>query len=86
MSLAAMPSSQQPTPRESFRAGLRAGVPFALAGGLLSLTFGVLPRGRLLGARRDRHVGDRLRRLGAVRDHLDPRGGGGGGGAARRSP
>lgn len=27
--------------RESFRAGLRAGVPYALAGGLLSLSFGV---------------------------------------------
>ncbi len=32
------------TPRESFRAGLRAGIPFALAGGLLALTFGVLAR------------------------------------------
>ncbi|MGH2839343.1 MAG: AzlC family ABC transporter permease [Solirubrobacteraceae bacterium] len=39
-----MPSPPPPTPRESFRAGMRAGVPFALAGGLLSLTFGVLAR------------------------------------------
>ncbi|MDX6688796.1 MAG: hypothetical protein QOG15_253 [Solirubrobacteraceae bacterium] len=39
-----MPSPQQPTPRESFRAGLRAGIPFAIAGGLLSLSFGVLAR------------------------------------------
>ena len=39
-----MSSSPQPTPRESYRAGLRAGVPFAIAGGLLSLTFGVLAR------------------------------------------
>jgi 4-azaleucine resistance transporter AzlC len=30
--------------RESFRAGLRAGVPFALAGGVLALSFGVLAR------------------------------------------
>lgn len=38
-------ASQPPlTARESFRAGLRAGIPFALAGGLLSLTFGVLAR------------------------------------------
>lgn len=37
-----MPSPQEPTPRESFRAGLRAGIPFAIAGGLLSLSFGVL--------------------------------------------
>lgn len=29
-------------PRASFREGLRAGVPFALAGGLLSLSFGLL--------------------------------------------
>jgi 4-azaleucine resistance transporter AzlC len=33
-----------PSPRERFRAGLRAGVPFAIAGGLLSLSFGVLAR------------------------------------------
>lgn len=39
-----MTSPPQPTPRESFRAGLRAGVPFAIAGGMLSLTFGVLAR------------------------------------------
>lgn len=32
------------TRRESFRAGLRAGVPYALAGFLLSLSFGVLAR------------------------------------------
>src|SRR6266576_2066606 len=32
------------TRRESWRAGLRAGVPYALAGFLLSLSFGVLAR------------------------------------------
>jgi 4-azaleucine resistance transporter AzlC len=32
------------TRRASWRAGLRAGVPYALAGGLLSLSFGVLAR------------------------------------------
>jgi len=32
------------TPHERFRAGVRAGVPFAIAGGLLSLSFGVLAR------------------------------------------
>lgn len=32
------------SPRERFRAGLRAGVPFAVAGGVLSLSFGVLAR------------------------------------------
>jgi predicted branched-subunit amino acid permease len=32
-------------PRERFRAGLRAGVPFAIAGGLLSVSFGVLAHG-----------------------------------------
>lgn len=36
-------------PRASFRAGLRAGVPFALAGGLLSLSFGVLAESAGLG-------------------------------------
>lgn len=39
----AAPEPQQP-PRERFQAGLRAGVPFALAGGLLALSFGVLAR------------------------------------------
>jgi 4-azaleucine resistance transporter AzlC len=39
-----MLSPQRHDPRESFRAGVRAGVPFAIAGGLLSLTFGVLAR------------------------------------------
>ena len=33
-----------PDPRASFRAGLRVGVPFAVAGGLLSLSFGVIAR------------------------------------------
>lgn len=33
-----------PTPRQSFRAGVRAGLPFAAAGFLLSLSFGVLAR------------------------------------------
>ena len=37
-------TSPPPTPRESFRAGLRAGLPFAIAGCLVSLTFGVLAR------------------------------------------
>jgi len=32
------------TARESFRAGLRAGVPYAIAGGVLALSFGVLAR------------------------------------------
>lgn len=32
----------QRTPREAWRAGLRAGAPYALAGGLLSVSFGVL--------------------------------------------
>jgi 4-azaleucine resistance transporter AzlC len=36
--------------RSSLRAGLRAGVPFALAGGLLSLSFGLLAEGAGLGA------------------------------------
>jgi 4-azaleucine resistance transporter AzlC len=31
-------------PRASFRAGLRAGVPYALAGGVVALSFGVLAR------------------------------------------
>lgn len=31
-------------PAESFRAGLRAGVPYAIAGGVLALSFGVLAR------------------------------------------
>lgn len=30
---------------DSFRAGVRAGIPFAIAGGLVSLSFGVLARG-----------------------------------------
>ena len=33
-----------PSPRESFRAGFRAGVPYGLAGFLVSLSFGVLAR------------------------------------------
>ena len=37
-------TSPQPTSRESFRAGMRAGLPFAIAGCLVSLTFGVLAR------------------------------------------
>jgi predicted branched-subunit amino acid permease len=36
--------------RASLRAGLRAGVPFALAGALLSLSFGLLADGAGLGA------------------------------------
>jgi 4-azaleucine resistance transporter AzlC len=34
-----------PPTRESFRLGLRAGVPYAVVGGLLALSFGVLARG-----------------------------------------
>jgi 4-azaleucine resistance transporter AzlC len=33
------------TPREHFRAGAKAAIPFALAGGLLSASFGVVARG-----------------------------------------
>jgi len=33
-----------PSARESFRLGMRAGVPYAVAGGVLALTFGVLAR------------------------------------------
>jgi 4-azaleucine resistance transporter AzlC len=33
-----------PPPRASFREGLRAGVPYALAGGILALSFGVIAR------------------------------------------
>jgi 4-azaleucine resistance transporter AzlC len=36
--------SQTPPPAASFRAGLRAGVPYALAGGVVALSFGVLAR------------------------------------------
>ena len=36
--------SQPQEPRERFRAGLRAGVPFALAGMVLSMSFGVVAR------------------------------------------
>src|SRR3954451_24978195 len=35
---------QTPPPAVSFRAGLRAGVPYAVAGGVLALSFGVLAR------------------------------------------
>jgi 4-azaleucine resistance transporter AzlC len=35
---------QTPPPAASFRAGLRAGVPYALAGGVVALSFGVLAR------------------------------------------
>ena len=38
------PAAPQRTPRESFRAGLRAGLPFAIVGFVLSLSFGVLAR------------------------------------------
>lgn len=34
----------RPAPRESFRAGMRAGIPFAAVGFVLSLSFGVLAR------------------------------------------
>jgi 4-azaleucine resistance transporter AzlC len=33
-----------PPPRAAFRAGLRAGVPYAIAGGIVALSFGVLAR------------------------------------------
>ena len=46
--MAAAPEPPPPdaarTPRASFRAGLRAGVPFAIVGFVLSLSFGVLAR------------------------------------------
>ncbi len=35
---------QPPSPRGSFREGLRAGVPYAIAGGVLALSFGVVAR------------------------------------------
>lgn len=38
------PPVAQPVPRESFRAGMRAGLPFAAVGFILSLSFGVLAR------------------------------------------
>jgi 4-azaleucine resistance transporter AzlC len=38
------PEPFTPSPRASFRAGLRAGVPYALAGCVLSLSFGVVAR------------------------------------------
>ena len=41
----ATPAGEAPRPRppaESFRAGLRAGVPYSIAGGVLALSFGVL--------------------------------------------
>ena len=51
-----------------FRAGVRAGLPFALAGGLLAMSFGVLARDVGMPAwAAVLDVGDRLRRLGADR-------------------
>ena len=38
------PTSPAPVPSASFRAGLRAGVPYAIAGGIVALSFGVLAR------------------------------------------
>jgi 4-azaleucine resistance transporter AzlC len=38
------PATAPPTPRASFREGLRAGVPYALAGCVLALSFGVVAR------------------------------------------
>jgi 4-azaleucine resistance transporter AzlC len=38
------PTRPAPTPRASYREGLRAGVPYALAGGVLALSFGVVAR------------------------------------------
>jgi 4-azaleucine resistance transporter AzlC len=37
-------TSPPPVPSASFRAGLRAGVPYAIAGGIVALSFGVLAR------------------------------------------
>ena len=34
----------EPTPRASFRAGVRAAVPYAIAGGVLALSFGIVAR------------------------------------------
>ena len=67
-------SGAAPPHEPRFRAGVRAGVPFAVAGGLLAASFGVLATRRRdagLGGRAD--VGDRLRRLGADRRAHDPR-------------
>ncbi|MEA2156868.1 MAG: hypothetical protein QOE11_3008 [Solirubrobacteraceae bacterium] len=44
MDLPAAPPPPVPAPRESFRTGLRAGVPYAVAGGVLALSFGVIAR------------------------------------------
>jgi len=38
------PAPDDPTPRAHFVAGVRAAIPFAVAGGILSLSFGVLAR------------------------------------------
>ena len=57
-----------PHERRAFRAGVRAGLPFALAGGLLAMSFGVLARDVGMPAwARGPDVGDRVRRLGADR-------------------
>lgn len=40
----AQPAPSAPPPRASFRAGLRAGAPYAIAGFLVALSFGVLAR------------------------------------------
>lgn len=42
--------AERATPPASFREGLRAGVPFAIAGGLLALSFGVVAQGAGLSA------------------------------------
>jgi 4-azaleucine resistance transporter AzlC len=38
------PSPAAPTARDSFRAGMRAGVPYAVAGSIMALSFGVIAR------------------------------------------
>jgi len=44
MEIQTPPSPSPASPRASFRAGLRAGVPYAIAGCVLALSFGVLAR------------------------------------------
>ena len=60
---------------QGFWAGVRAGIPFAAAGGLLSASFGVLATDvGMPGWAAVRDVGDRVRGLGPDRRAHDPRG------------
>jgi predicted branched-subunit amino acid permease len=72
-----MTDPARPTRNEQLRAGVRAGMPFAIAGSLLALSFGVVAQGAGdVGGRGDRDVGDRVRRLGSVHRDRDPPQGG----------